>query len=203
MCLFRVVPVEYMMNLTDVDSMFPVMHAYGKRQNGVDKICFNENKAYCPSGYTLISVGNEFVFHIQNITDVFFENRTVVYRPYHHNSTMSEQIFAAADMNKVLVLYAFSDDSTLFIDGCNARIGPHGESDRGSEHHLRGCDHPGSSGRSDGLRSGHDRLRRRHGGSVLEVQAGQVAVSILLFWLFLFYVFVSNKQSRENTSRLV
>lgn len=123
--MIMVVPVEYMMNLTDVDSMYPVMHAYGKRQNGVDKICFNENKAYCPPGYTLISVGNELAFHIQNITNMFFENRTVVYRPYHHNSTMSEQIFATADVNKVLVLYSFSDDRTLCFDGFNGRIGSH------------------------------------------------------------------------------
>ena len=106
-----IVPVEYMLNLTDVDSMYPVMYAYGKRQNGVDKICFNENKEYCPPGYTLLSVSFGSSPYVQNLTDIAFENETVIYRPYHRNSTMSELILASGDMGNILVLYAFSDDS--------------------------------------------------------------------------------------------
>lgn len=51
-----IVPMEHVVTLSDVDSMFPVMYAYGKRQNEVNKICFNENKDYCPAGYILVSV---------------------------------------------------------------------------------------------------------------------------------------------------
>ena len=109
-------------------------------------------------------------------------NKTVIYRPYHHNSTMVDDILIATDMKNTLILYTFSNDSRLFGCSFHRRIGSYRESDCGSEHHLRGGDHPGSAGCCDGLRRGYDRLRRRYSGIVLEVQAGQVAV--VLFWLF-------------------
>lgn len=64
--------------------MKSTIESYHPAVESIKRICFNENSVGCPRYFEVVSVYLYVVCDFQNLTQLMFGNKTVIYRPYHN-----------------------------------------------------------------------------------------------------------------------